>query len=261
MNILQIGRAAATASFVGLVIALTLSPAPAIAQCIGASAVENFAANMKGCAATVGFASRASMCATGWHVCSAAEWVDRSAGQIPKYNYWTNDHIGATPVREGCFVTVNGGAADCGETPMHVCTIAKGELDGAWQSDARFYLIQSFLPDGSISVVTSVDRTSLQSQTFAGVFDAGHFAGSGVGVLGSLTLTFTSETTGTDGSLPFTKVADQTIATTSTLDFNFVSDPLGNGCNWHSCGLDTPYPNRYFGGCADNNTAGVLCCQ
>jgi hypothetical protein len=199
------------------------------------------------------------MCSAGWHVCSATEWVARSQDKIPNYNYWTNDHVGATANFDGCFVTINGGANDCGEAPMHVCTIARGELDAAYATEARFYLIQTFLQDGSVTVVTSVDRATSEPQTFAGVFTAGAFTGSRVGVPGSLALTFTSDSSGTDGSLPFTRVANPPF--TGSVDFNFVSDPLGNGCNWHSCGLDAPNPNRYFGGCNNNNTAGVLCCQ
>lgn len=38
-------------------------------------------------------------------------------------------------------------------------------------------------------------------------------------------------------------------------------DPLGNECNWSSCGLGTNTPNEWFGGCIDNTTAGVLCCK
>lgn len=38
------------------------------------------------------------------------------------------------------------------------------------------------------------------------------------------------------------------------------SDPLGNTCNWFGCGWDSETPNRFFGGCNNNLTAGALCC-
>ena len=37
-------------------------------------------------------------------------------------------------------------------------------------------------------------------------------------------------------------------------------DSMGNACNWVNCGYQTLTPNQYFGGCAGNTTAGVLCC-
>lgn len=39
------------------------------------------------------------------------------------------------------------------------------------------------------------------------------------------------------------------------------TDPLGNQCNWINCGYDGSTSNRYFGGCANNTTAGTLCCE
>ena len=39
------------------------------------------------------------------------------------------------------------------------------------------------------------------------------------------------------------------------------TDPLGNRCTWARCGYNNTTPNEYFGGCADNSTAGTLCCR
>ncbi|MEM7156209.1 MAG: serine hydrolase domain-containing protein [Myxococcota bacterium] len=42
-----------------------------------------------------------------------------------------------------------------------------------------------------------------------------------------------------------------------------VDDPMGNQCNWHSCGTVVSqlyYPQAYLGGCNYNDTAGVMCC-
>lgn len=38
------------------------------------------------------------------------------------------------------------------------------------------------------------------------------------------------------------------------------TDQEGNACNWTSCGYGSASPNQYFGGCANNTTAGTLCC-
>src|SRR5262245_34111607 len=37
------------------------------------------------------------------------------------------------------------------------------------------------------------------------------------------------------------------------------SDAEGNFCNWTNCGLGSNTPNRFFGGCSGNTTAGTLC--
>jgi len=39
-----------------------------------------------------------------------------------------------------------------------------------------------------------------------------------------------------------------------------VVDPSGTTCDVHECGLNTPRPNDYFGGCVGNRTAGAVCC-
>lgn len=38
------------------------------------------------------------------------------------------------------------------------------------------------------------------------------------------------------------------------------ADPEGNVCNWTDCGYGANTPDRYFGGCSGNATAGLLCC-
>ena len=51
---------------------------------------------MRGCKGKVGFSQRATLCESGFHVCTAAEWVDRRAGVVPTYSYWTNDFLYAS---------------------------------------------------------------------------------------------------------------------------------------------------------------------
>jgi hypothetical protein len=36
-------------------------------------------------------------------------------------------------------------------------------------------------------------------------------------------------------------------------------DSFGNTCNWTNCGIGSPTPNWYFGGCTGNTTAGTVC--
>ena len=248
----------------GLVLVLLIGVGGAAAQCTGASAVEDFAPNMKGCAATLEFSVRSAMCAPGWHVCSSAEWVARSNQKVPTYNYWTNDNLKYSSDSNGCVVSAVAGT-DCGATPMRVCTIARGDFDGVYASPTTFYTVQTFTPEGDVTVVTSLNRTTLLPQTFAGPTTLTNFtpvfSGARLGGAGSLTLTFTSDTEGTDGTSAIALVASPQSFLLPTRDFYTVTDPLGNTCNWHSCGAETALPNRYFGGCSGNTTAGVLCCQ
>ena len=38
---------------------------------------------MVGCAGRVSYANRSSLCASGWHACSAEEWVGTRRGHVP----------------------------------------------------------------------------------------------------------------------------------------------------------------------------------
>ncbi|WP_170319822.1 serine hydrolase domain-containing protein [Polyangium spumosum] len=58
-----------------------------------------------------------------------------------------------------------------------------------------------------------------------------------------------SATTGTTCNQPMRACAPST------------TDPLGNSCNWINCGYEGDTDNSYFGGCANNTTAGTLCCE
>lgn len=38
------------------------------------------------------------------------------------------------------------------------------------------------------------------------------------------------------------------------------SDGVSSNCTWRDCGFDATTPNKYYGGCTGNTTAGTLCC-
>ena len=259
MTVTRLQRAFGLCLGAGLFLAILFTPEFAAAQCVGASAVEDFAANMKGCAGTFDFTTRASRCALGWHVCAATEWTSRFAGKTPTYDYWTNDNLRYDEDINGCFVSFSSGTV-CSSptTPMRVCTAPRGDRDGVYGTPTRFYALQTLLPDGSISLVTAINRATRETQSFAGPLSANAFSGILLGGAGSLTMIFATGDSGTDGTATFVKIANPTGAVD---DFTPISDPLGNQCNWHNCGLDTAEPNLYFGGCNTNTTAGVLCCQ
>jgi hypothetical protein len=251
----RIGKGLA-AGFV-LSVLLGIGAPSAVAQCVGTGPVEDFATNMKGCAGTVTFAARASLCAPGWSVCTANQWVNRFGGKIPAYNYWTNDNLRYTQDAIGCAVSTSVGE-DCSPTPMRVCTASVADHDGAYESASRLYVIQTFPTDTSITIVTSIDKATLGSQTFGGPFTGETFNGTRLGAAGSLTLTFTATNSGTDGAETFTRLIGGSFVPDP--NFDTVTDPLGNECNWHRCGLGSSAPAQHFGGCFENPTAGTLCC-
>lgn len=82
---------------------------------------------MFGCAGTVTYPNRAQLCKTGYHVCSAAEYVtnndygDHNA-EAPRHNYWTNDNLKYGGTGSGaCWAATTGNSCNA-STPMRVCT-------------------------------------------------------------------------------------------------------------------------------------------
>lgn len=75
---------------------------------------------MVGCGGSVSFANRATLCASGYHVCSATEWNTNRGTDAPTSDYWTNDNLGWSGNSGACEATSNG-VTSCGTTPMRVC--------------------------------------------------------------------------------------------------------------------------------------------
>jgi hypothetical protein len=163
--------------------------------CVGAVAEQSFGATMSGCAGTVAFEQRETLCAPGYHVCSAQEWVDRRNGQEPSYHYWTNDNLHYNGSSSSCWVSLAGGN-DCGSTPMRVCapsgsSIPIGGYQGVFESSSRFYTIQNY--EGTVlTVVLSVQKSSLAAKVYLGTFTDNVFNGTRIGSSETLHLTFSS---------------------------------------------------------------------
>jgi CubicO group peptidase (beta-lactamase class C family) len=90
---------------------------------------------MFGCAGTVTFSERASMCATGYHVCGAQEYVTNNLygsvnAEAPKHHYWTDDQLGYGGSSSGsCWAAPTG--SSCGaDTPMRVCASGGADPEG-----------------------------------------------------------------------------------------------------------------------------------
>jgi hypothetical protein len=89
--------------------------------CAAGSEDQAFQQGMRGCKGTKSFADRASLCAAGFRVCTAAEWVARRGGVAPTYNYWTNDVLYAAGYSGNCIVTLTQSTWCDGIEPMRVC--------------------------------------------------------------------------------------------------------------------------------------------
>jgi hypothetical protein len=75
------------------------------------------------------------MCATGYHVCSAQEYVTNNLygsvnAEAPKHHYWTNDQLNYGGSSSGtCWAAPTG--TSCGaDTPMRVCASSGADPEG-----------------------------------------------------------------------------------------------------------------------------------
>jgi hypothetical protein len=105
---------------------------PRVPECAAGAGEQHFAADLRGCAGTVTFADRASLCADGWSVCTAADWVERHGAEAPTANHWTDDELryGGT-ASASCWVHETSGQLCPLEAPMRVCA---GTADGLGNS-------------------------------------------------------------------------------------------------------------------------------
>jgi len=95
---------------------------PPPSSCADGSVEQTFGDRMVGCAGTSNFGDRADLCGAGWYVCSAAEWVNRRAGQAPTHSYWTDDNLRYAGSDQDCQVLHSGGSScSSSSTPMRVC--------------------------------------------------------------------------------------------------------------------------------------------
>ena len=106
---------------------------PPRSACASGSSEERISERMAGCAGTVPWPERASLCAAGWSVCTAAEWVARRAGSTPGLNYWTDDDLRWSGSGPGsCFVDeTTGTSCTPAEAPMRVCAATMDRLGNA----------------------------------------------------------------------------------------------------------------------------------
>jgi uncharacterized repeat protein (TIGR03803 family) len=97
-----------------------------VTACADGTSGQMFDTYMHGCAGPGGqisYSSRAALCSTGLHACSAAEWVAHYGGTAPASNYWTVDmplnFVSGTT--GSCSVSARTGTNPCTGGAMLVC--------------------------------------------------------------------------------------------------------------------------------------------
>jgi hypothetical protein len=102
--------------------------------CASPSGMQVFSGGMAGCPGTVTWANRATLCASGAHVCSATEWTAKRGTAAPAFSYWTSDDLkynSGTFV--GCYASLTSGTACTAGRPMRVCTGASDQKGNTCQ--------------------------------------------------------------------------------------------------------------------------------
>jgi hypothetical protein len=99
--------------------------------CADGSVEQVFGQGMVGCAGSVTFANRDTLCAPGYQPATAAQWAANRGAAVPTHDYWTDDALnwgGSGPF--ACFVSTTAGNTSCGTSPMRVCTTAGTDAEG-----------------------------------------------------------------------------------------------------------------------------------
>jgi hypothetical protein len=81
--------------------------------------------NVFGCAGSVSFEDRATLCGEGYAPASAAEWTFARGERVPGYHYWTDQDLKWTGSESGSCAAglpVDGVGSFCSSGPMRVCT-------------------------------------------------------------------------------------------------------------------------------------------
>jgi hypothetical protein len=84
---------------------------------------------MVGCAGSVAFGDRGTLCSSSYRIATAYEWTRHFGGVAPTHNYWTDDNLHYNGSSSSCFVDFNGTACPSGQ-PMRVCTSSGTDPEG-----------------------------------------------------------------------------------------------------------------------------------
>jgi alpha-tubulin suppressor-like RCC1 family protein len=108
-----------------------LGPDHPATGCADGTIEQVFSSAAVGCAGAVTDPLRATLCAPGSRVCSAAEWMAVRNGAIPTHNYWTDDQLlFSGQGTNACFVSTTSGYPCSAGQPMRVCTATGSDPEG-----------------------------------------------------------------------------------------------------------------------------------
>lgn len=87
---------------------------------------------MWGCKGTSYWSSAGSLCATGYHLCSSAEFKTRVGFTTPNHHYWVSDYLYGSGVEGACRASTSSSYGNfCPSTaPMRVCASTKTDSSG-----------------------------------------------------------------------------------------------------------------------------------
>jgi hypothetical protein len=99
--------------------------------CADGTAEQDFGHGMFGCAGTVTWSNRASLCAPGFDVASAKTWYRFHGTGVPSHHYWTNDELHYSGSGSGsCSAQFGTGSACAAGQPMRVCSSMTPDPEG-----------------------------------------------------------------------------------------------------------------------------------
>ena len=266
--------------------------------CADGTIEDTFTSGIVGCAGTVTWDERRSLCGGGYRPVTAAEWAVNALGG-PTHHYWTDDNLHVDGGGSGsCWVSLTSGF-DCGAgTPMRVCMSALTDPEGNrcnWQDCG----LESAVPNrffGGCSGNTTAGTLCIPTACADGTVDE-TFTGGLAGCAGSVTWDnrralcgggyrpatatewaalggvapqhnyWTDDPLQWSGAGPSACTVSLTTGSPCWPDAPMLvctasggPDPEGNGpCTWTDCGLDANTPSKFFGGCPQNRMAGTLC--
>lgn len=99
--------------------------------CADGSVEQTFSGGIVGCAGSVTYPNRATLCGAGYHPMNAITWKNAHAFTTPTHHYWTNDALSYGGTGSGnCSARFSEGTACPANEPMRVCASANTDPEG-----------------------------------------------------------------------------------------------------------------------------------
>ncbi|MCP3098408.1 hypothetical protein LZ198_05890 [Myxococcus sp. K15C18031901] len=263
--------------------------------CADGSVEQTFSGGMVGCAGRAPWDDRTSLCAQGYRLATATEWVTLQGAKAPTHHYWTHDELKYNGSAVACYVSTTSGTS-CGEgSSMRVCrgagfdpegnhcnwgTCGYGtstpnqHFGGCGNTGGALCIPVSGCADGTTEQVFSENLVGCAGKV---TWDKrASLCAPGWSVSNALNWTQNSGSMApthnywTNDDLRYSGSASACSVSPTSGTYCGANvpmrvctpagnDPEGNACNWRNCGYLATTPNQYFGGCAGNTTAGTLC--